>query len=699
MAALVLAGCGAVVTTTMSVNDDGSGSRVMTATFTNDDSDEAKKVFASSATIENSIKNHIPSQLQYKGLHVSGKTMTATFQLDFSSHDDYMAKVKALTSGKNVTPESDVQKLDTPLVQGVIGNENFKSSDLLSWMAEGFAQDGILDEDNTNMVFDEDGNVEFSIGGEKLNSPSPLKVERVVDNGFDAVLVELDPKSTTSVGAVVWYLSEQAVGADKDAKIKAFLEQATKNGNGKAEDAAYEDIPESARRSEQNYAYVKKVTIAPADLANLNKRLAQALGNSSSDVKIATEKVDWLGSSQDGYGVPVTVTANLSCAAICTRKSKYGSDGVPPDTKARSFLRYPDSWMRQDSEGDDEDHVALEGDDYVVGTFMVPLETKSASATATIDPEGPVSYAAQWDFDKSTIAPYKESLKKFLAQNLSGWKAEETAEGDAVHLKYTASADSAEEFNQTFSKVGHGNVKLEATQIDETAFKKHWRIGAGHLSVAPNNATYKAVMSHGKFADGNKEYAWTPEDAIDGKVDVEATTLRWTPIIVLLSILLVVVGLVVFAIIKRAEIKQWFDRQAEASRAASAQQKYQYQQQYQYGNQLGQRPGQPYPGQQPGQPNPGQYPGRPGQPYPGQYPGQPGQPNPGQYPGRLGQPYPGQYPGQPGQQPGPRPGSPGQQGYNGGWQNGPRPGGQNPQQGPQGPQGPQDGPWNESNMN
>ncbi|MGK2308970.1 hypothetical protein [Cutibacterium sp. V947] len=132
MAASVLSGCGAVVTTKLGVKDDGSGARVMTATYTNDDTDEAKKVFAISPDrIEKSIKKHLPSQLTFKGLNVSGKTMTATFELDFSTYDDYLAKVRALTVGSShEDPHSDVQKINTPLVQGVVGNEDFASSHL-----------------------------------------------------------------------------------------------------------------------------------------------------------------------------------------------------------------------------------------------------------------------------------------------------------------------------------------------------------------------------------------------------------------------------------------------------------------------------------------------------------------------------------------------------------------------------------------
>lgn len=59
--AFVLSGCGAVIGTTLKVNDDGSGSRSLTVTFTNDDSDEAKQMFAKPLSVyDASIKKHVP---------------------------------------------------------------------------------------------------------------------------------------------------------------------------------------------------------------------------------------------------------------------------------------------------------------------------------------------------------------------------------------------------------------------------------------------------------------------------------------------------------------------------------------------------------------------------------------------------------------------------------------------------------------
>lgn len=627
MTAFVLSGCGAVVTTSLTVKDDGSGSRVMTATFTNDDSDEAKKVFAvGSGVLEGSIKRHIPSQLAFKGLKISGKTMTATFELDFSNHDDYMAKVRALTAGSSKEVHSDVQKIDTPLVQGAVGDEDFDSSDLLAWLADGLAQDGLIDKDNTNSVFDNDGNVEFSIGGQRLNSPSPLKVEQVVDNGFDDVVLKLDVKSTESIGATIWYFSTQALGSDKQAKVNQFLQQATKDGNGKVSDATVGELPEKLRDGRTDDAFVKKVAIDPTNLKTLNKRIAQALGNPSSDIRLQTGKVDLVDPEQEPghawFGVPVKLTGRPTCAAICARKkddndlgsfSSSNDNRSPSDTSIDTFVEYPASWSdSSESNSYDADssaqHMAFsDGSSGLTAQMTMPAEIKGSAVTATIDPEGEVSYQAQWDFDKATVAAYKDSLKSFLGEELSGWKAEEKTDDKVLHLTYTAKADSVEAFNRKFSKQENGAVRVGVVQTDESTFKRQWRIEATALSLVPDNATSKVVLSHGKFVDGDKEATWDLRHAQDGEFKAIASTWRTTPLIIWGVVVLIVVGGIIWAIGKRATIKRWFNRPTQASRVAADQQRYMNRQyapdQQGYPNQLG-YPGQPGYLNHPGQPTP-----------------------------------------------------------------------------------------------
>ncbi|GAE73908.1 hypothetical protein JCM18916_3473 [Cutibacterium acnes JCM 18916] len=193
--AFVLSGCGAVIGTTLKVNDDGSGSRSLTVTFTNDDSDEAKQMFAKPLSVyDASIKKHVPSQLTYNGLHMQGKSMVASFQLDFSSPQDYLTKVRAIIGGSK-DPTSDIQNINTPLANGVVGKENFTSHDLLEWLPDGLEQDGIVDSGNVGNVLDSENNMTLTIGGKNFTSQTPLDIEHVADNGFDQVVVQLNFKS------------------------------------------------------------------------------------------------------------------------------------------------------------------------------------------------------------------------------------------------------------------------------------------------------------------------------------------------------------------------------------------------------------------------------------------------------------------------------------------------------------------------
>lgn len=145
--------------------------------------------------------------------------MVASFQLDFSSPQDYLTKVRAIIGGSK-DPTSDIQNINTPLVNGVVGKENFTSRDLLEWLPQGLEQDGIVDSGNVGNVLDSENNMTLTIGGKNFTSQTPLDVEHVADNGFDQVVVQLNFKSMKDVGAVVWYFSEQAWGADKRIRSK-----------------------------------------------------------------------------------------------------------------------------------------------------------------------------------------------------------------------------------------------------------------------------------------------------------------------------------------------------------------------------------------------------------------------------------------------------------------------------------------------
>ncbi|MDT0993988.1 hypothetical protein RNI12_32705, partial [Pseudomonas aeruginosa] len=79
-----------------------------------------------------------------------------------------------------------------PLVNGVVGKENFTSHDLLEWLPDGLEQNGIVDSGNVGNVLDSENNMTLTIGGKNFTSQTPLDIEHVADNGFDQVVVQLN---------------------------------------------------------------------------------------------------------------------------------------------------------------------------------------------------------------------------------------------------------------------------------------------------------------------------------------------------------------------------------------------------------------------------------------------------------------------------------------------------------------------------
>ena len=559
--AFVLSGCGAVIGTTLKVNDDGSGSRGLTVTFTNDDSDQAKQVFAKPLSVYDvSIKKHVPSQLTYNGLHMQGKSMVASFQLDFSSPQDYLTKVRAIIGGSK-DPTSDIQNINTPLVNGVVGKENFTSRDLLEWLPQGLEQDGIVDSGNVGNVLDSENNMTLTIGGKNFTSQTPLDVEHVADNGFDQVVVQLNFKSMKDVGAVVWYFSEQAWGADKKNKVKAFLDQATKDGNGEAADAKSDDLPEDVRQQlSSTYPVGKKVTIKAGSLEEVDKRVAQALGNKSGSLKIApgqAKQSDPSSGTTASFVIPLSLTGQVSCSAICSR------DAGDPVT----VVTHPSQWVNEDSSApSDEGQTStqiIRGDAPL--TLDVPLETKKTSTTMHLNPGAEVSYEANLTFDNAALGDNKEEVKKLLRGDRN-WSVEQKSGKGTTQYTVRGSADDPLAFSKKYS--GSDSPLVVENELEPTTFKNHWMIAVTPLDRM-SRGEIRIITDHGTFDDGSSEKTWTPGEST--VFNARVSTLRTGPVVVAVVIGVLIVAVAVLAYIKRDAIRAWHKKRAEAARQQAAQ--------------------------------------------------------------------------------------------------------------------------------
>ena len=145
---LLLCGCGVNLTSTVKLNKDFSGTRVLSCTFSSRDFHSYFK--GSKEDLNKLIKESCPDALTYTSSSSEGND-TYTFYLRFSSLDDYKKKVRDLL---NFSPEITYEYGDSPFVSGLIYKENFTSKDLMTWLYTALYEGKYIDKDSSSDLWD-----------------------------------------------------------------------------------------------------------------------------------------------------------------------------------------------------------------------------------------------------------------------------------------------------------------------------------------------------------------------------------------------------------------------------------------------------------------------------------------------------------------------------------------------------------------
>lgn len=149
----LLAGCGARVSTTMTVdaaNGNFAGSRVMTLLIENED---LSKVTGGMPALETVITQSMPADLSYIVSYPSETQSQITFTLAFTSLDDYKTKVTNLLAAdaeNTLVPEITFEKNETVFRKGLKFEENFDTVNLLKWYQNAIAAANIITESSSN---------------------------------------------------------------------------------------------------------------------------------------------------------------------------------------------------------------------------------------------------------------------------------------------------------------------------------------------------------------------------------------------------------------------------------------------------------------------------------------------------------------------------------------------------------------------
>ena len=169
---LFLAGCGVDLTSSVTLDENFSGTRVMSCAFSSSD---FKRAFQGDMRdLDKLIEDSCPNGMTWKKKTQNDQTVY-TFCLSFFSLQDYKEKV---TNILNFHPKITWEYKDSPFVSGVIYKENFSSRDLMTWLYTALYEKKYITKDSVDDLWDLKETT-VSIGNKKYKSDDKISIEEM----------------------------------------------------------------------------------------------------------------------------------------------------------------------------------------------------------------------------------------------------------------------------------------------------------------------------------------------------------------------------------------------------------------------------------------------------------------------------------------------------------------------------------------
>ena len=187
----LLSGCGADVSTKMTVDENFAGKRVIKLFISDDD---LGKVTGGINGLKNVVKKNIPKAMSYKVASAEGGK-NITFTIAFKDIKDYRTKVTSIinagvtaeekTKGNLLVPEVVYEKNESYFKKGIKFTENFDSVDLLDWFREALRKAKIISESESNWF--EYGDTVLVMEGTEYTPGRQLKVDTQENTCLDSL--------------------------------------------------------------------------------------------------------------------------------------------------------------------------------------------------------------------------------------------------------------------------------------------------------------------------------------------------------------------------------------------------------------------------------------------------------------------------------------------------------------------------------
>jgi hypothetical protein len=382
----VLAACGARVDTALTVNSDGSGSRVMTLTISAEDVSE---LVGGASAVDAAVNRRKPEGVTYDGVHPTADGgLTATFTLDFTDPADYQSKVDQLLQAGEQEPSDGTFTIpNSRFVKGISIGESFTSADLLQWVFRGLQADGVVSTGTSLSDMYELGDTTLTFGGATVEQGSAINYTATQDNGFQSAAVDTtmdaDGKFTRVITLTLDPAKYQADAANYDSYFSTSM-------------------PSGATVAKSGDAtWTVTVTGDAKTISDVTSTILDTPG--------ATFETNTTPTPDDPASITLTVTDTASCSNVCsvetngTVESTFTasdefvqvSDGVfnltPPFTSVTASANLPTSVTVTFTV--DNASVDLVGDGFTtlltpapeIGTLSVDKGATNTTYTVTIE--------------------------------------------------------------------------------------------------------------------------------------------------------------------------------------------------------------------------------------------------------------------------------------------------------------------------
>lgn len=220
-------GNGATILTDVTLEDDFSGSRVMEVAIAKATFDE---YFGGSIDdLSNLLKEQCPEQLTWK-VDETDLNYVCVFTLAFDSMDTYKVKVVELLGEDR---EISVVRADTILAQGISYNENFNSTELLSWFCTELVDKGFVSSGNKSEIFKSDTTT-FMFDSKEYASTNYINVSDLNYLPFGYIDILTTPHYDKTYDRIVVFHIPQSSMDQKNEEITAYLEEGVPSTASKA---------------------------------------------------------------------------------------------------------------------------------------------------------------------------------------------------------------------------------------------------------------------------------------------------------------------------------------------------------------------------------------------------------------------------------------------------------------------------------